>query len=142
MSERPVDGDQGGEAPCWAHLVDDAGDLDHAGAGAVVVDLGAIDVDGSSGAVWSLPRGGDLDANLVHLHPDDAIGEHTNDEVDVLIVVLAGSGTLTVDGTSHVLRPGIAALVPQGAGRSIAPDVGGVTYLSIHRRRSALRING
>jgi mannose-6-phosphate isomerase-like protein (cupin superfamily) len=142
VSERSVDGDLGGEAPCWAHLVDDAGHLDHAGAASVVVDLGAIDVDGASGAVWSLPHGGDLDANIVHLHPTDAIGEHANDEVDVLIVVLAGNGTVSIDGTSHALRPGIAALVPRAAVRAITPGVGGVTYLSVHRRRGALRISG
>ena len=55
------------------------------------------------GVVWSLPHGGDLDANLVRLGPDAAIGEHRNDEVDVLIYVQSGSGELRGTGRSSTL---------------------------------------
>ena len=58
----------------------------------VVVDLGAIDTSGRDGVVWSLPHGGDLDVNLVHLAAGGSIGAHVNDEVDVAGSVMTGSG--------------------------------------------------
>lgn len=78
MAAEPAD-DVGGDAPCWAHLFADATVHDdavhddaHAGAAVaaasgIVVDLGATDTRGRDGVVWSLPHGGDLDANLVRL---------------------------------------------------------------------------
>lgn len=61
--------DLGGDPPCWAHLVND--DPTPSGYGyvgqVVAVDLGATDTRGRSGVVWSVPHGGDLDVNLVHL---------------------------------------------------------------------------
>lgn len=125
-----------GDAPCWAHLVEDAPGLP--------VDLGALlagelgsDVDG---AVWSLPHGGDLDANLVRLGAGGAIAEHVNDDVDVLLVVHAGGGELIVDELRHPLRAGQLALVPRGARRSLRAGTDGIGYLSIHRRRSPMTI--
>jgi hypothetical protein len=43
----------------------------------LVVDLGSIETRGGSGAVWSLPHGGDLDGNLVRLDADDRRREPT-----------------------------------------------------------------
>ncbi len=106
----------------------------------LVVDLGATDTGGPAGVVWSLPHGGDLDANLVHLGPGGEIALHTNAEVDVLVSVVSGRGTLVVDGGSHQLRSDVLALVPRGAARAIRAGGRGLTYLSIHRRRSPLGI--
>ena len=105
-----------------------------------VVDLGATETGGRAGVVWSLPHGGDLDANLVHLGPDGVIGAHVNDEVDVLLSIVAGRGELTVDGTSHELRRDILAVVPKGSRRQVLAGAEGLTYLSIHRRRGPLGI--
>lgn len=137
--------DVGGEPPCWAHLFD--GDLDEtptnpecAGLSAgPVVDLGAVPV-GSGGAIWSLPHGGDLDANLIRLDPVAGIGAHVNNDVDVLVFVQSGTGELTVDGRTEALGADHLALIPKGSLRSIAAGAAGLTYLSVHRRRSPLGI--
>jgi quercetin dioxygenase-like cupin family protein len=137
------DGDLGGESACWAHFLDELDVRDGSGGvgdGLAGVDLATLDRSGSSGAVWSLPHGGDLDANAVWLQPDDTIREHVNDEVDVLVVVWSGTGELTVDGRALPLRPGVVASVERGARRGIRADGDGLTYLSVHRRRDGLTI--
>jgi quercetin dioxygenase-like cupin family protein len=124
--------DEGGDAACWAHLVAEPDE-------AIVVDPdpGSMHV---GGVVWSLPHGGDLDANLVRLAPGAAIGEHRNQQLDVLVVVREGSGVLEMDGERHALRPGVIALVPRGAARAVRAGEVGIGYLSIHRRRDPLGI--
>jgi mannose-6-phosphate isomerase-like protein (cupin superfamily) len=91
--------------------------------------------------VWSLPHGGDLDANLVRLDADGAIESHVNSEVDVLIAVVSGCGHLVIDDASHDLRGDMIALVPKGARRTIVADARGMSYLSIHRRGEPLGIS-
>ena len=114
--------DEGGDAACWAHLVD------------------ADDPRPGSGVVWSLPHGGDLDGNLVHLRTGSVIEPHVNADLDVLIVVWGGSGRLIVDGVARELERGVATVVPKGAERTIeATD--DLRYLSIHRRRDALGLS-
>ena len=134
--------DMGGDPPCWAHVFDDdatrTGSVDVGQA--VAVDLGTADTSGRSGVVWSLPHGGDLDVNLVHLQPGDSIGAHVNDEVDVVITVIAGRGRVSIDDTSHELRSEVLVAVPKGARREILAGADGITYLSIHRRRQPLGI--
>ncbi len=107
---------------------------------ATVAELGTVDITGRAGVVWSLPHGADLDANLVHLHPGGSIDSHVNDEVDVVISIIAGDGQLVIGGTSHRLRDLVVALVPKGERREIRAGSAGITYLSIHRRRAPLGI--
>lgn len=105
-------------------------------------DLSAVPVDGD-GVQWTLGDAADLNANLVHLEPGSGIGEHVNDEVDVLVVVLDGSGTAAVDGsTPATLGPQVLALLPKGSRRRIDAGPDGLRYLSVHRRRGPLRIRG
>lgn len=135
MTDEP---EAGGDAPCWAEQFDATAWGTGAG---LVVSFAVPADDESSGAVWSLPHGGDLDANVVHLAPHAGIGSHVNDEVDVLIVVHGGDGTLTVDGARHRLGEQILALVPRGSERSIDAGPDGLRYLSVHRRRAPLGIS-
>lgn len=131
--------DLGGEPACWAHIVDDleagADTSRDGGNGRASVDLADIVGTGDSGAVWSLPHGGDLDGNVVWLRPGDTIGEHVNDDVDVLVVVWSGGGELTIGGRSVGLRTGVVVLIDRGSRRRFAAGADGVTYLSVHRRR-------
>ncbi len=125
-----------------ADLVDpDADDEACPGPSAVVVDLGSADMRGGGRVVWSLPHGGDLDANLVHLDAGAVIGEHVNHEVDVAISVMTGRGHLVVEGATHLLRGDVFALVHRGERREIRAGADGLTYLSIHRRRRLLSIS-
>ena len=108
---------------------------------AVAVDVAAIERGGTSGAVWSLPHGGDLDANAVVLQPGDAVGAHVNDEVDVVVIGVSGHGAVEIDGNDHRLAAGWLVFVPKGATRSIAAARDeGVVYVTVHRARSGLRI--
>lgn len=106
----------------------------------VVADLGSLSPGGGPGAVWSLPHGGDLDANLVRLRAGDVIDTHVNDDVDVLVYVQSGGGDLTVDDDEHHLRSDVLVLIPRGARRRITAGPTGMYYLSVHRRRSPLTI--
>jgi quercetin dioxygenase-like cupin family protein len=59
------------------------------------VDLATLAAAGDGpGALWRLD-GEDLQANLIRLGLGDRIQPHRNDEVEVLMVVVAGRGELT-----------------------------------------------
>jgi mannose-6-phosphate isomerase-like protein (cupin superfamily) len=94
------------------------------------------------GVHWILEPPGELNVSLVHLDAGHAIGEHVNDAVDVVMVVLAGEGRLAIGGRSSVLTPHVVAHVPRGSRRSVrAADLQGLDYLSIHRSRGPLAIS-
>lgn len=77
--------------------------------------LAALD-DASAGALWRLAEPGrQLDANVVRLPPGHGVDTHREPDLDVLLLVLAGHGTLTA-----------------------GPE--GLTYLTVHRRRPGMRI--
>jgi len=68
------------------------------------------------------------------------IGEHANDEVDVLVVSVTGDGAVEVEGRRHGLGPGKLVFVPRGARRSVHAGPAGLAYLSVHRRRGPLAV--
>lgn len=93
----------------------------------------------ASGAVWKLEiRDRDLDSNVIAIPPGGAIDAHAGPDLDVLIHVLGGSGTLTGErGTLH-LEPGALAWLPRRSIRQLSAGPGGLRYLTVHRRRQAL----
>jgi quercetin dioxygenase-like cupin family protein len=95
-----------------------------------------------SGVVWTLEQGDDVNVNLVRFPPGRGVGEHVNDEVDVLVVGVSGLGIVAVDGYEHHLRVGTVAFIPKGARRSTRSESGDFAYLTVHRRRGPLRIGG
>jgi quercetin dioxygenase-like cupin family protein len=94
------------------------------------------------GVIWTLERSGDLNANLVRFDAGGGVGEHVNEEVDVLFVGVAGSGSVRVSGEEHVLSAGALVFVPRGVRRSTSASTDGFAYLTVHRRRGPLRIGG
>ena len=88
------------------------------------------------GVHWTLERDGDLNVNLVHLDPGHEVGDHVNDEVDVLVVGLDGTGVTVVGDHHHDLGPGVTLHVPKGARRLIRAGGLGFSYLTVHRRRT------
>jgi quercetin dioxygenase-like cupin family protein len=58
----------------------------------------------------------------------------------VLVVVLDGSATLSIDGEERELARGESAIVAKGRRRKITAGGEGVRYLSVHRRRPPLQI--
>jgi quercetin dioxygenase-like cupin family protein len=99
------------------------------------VDLSQV--PGAGGVVWSASPEG-LHTNLVVLDAGGTIPAHRNDAIDVLVVVLAGTGTLTVDETPVGLAPSAALLVPRGTKRAIRAGADGLRYLTIHAARPPL----
>src|SRR5215203_1273057 len=97
---------------------------------------------GKEGVVWTLEGSEDLNANLVRFGAGGGVGEHVNDEVDVLIVGVSGSGLVGVDGEEHPLSNGVIVFVPRGARRYTRALSEDFAYLSVHRRRGPLRIGG
>lgn len=83
---------------------------------------------------------GDLNVNLVHLDEGSTIAEHRNREVDVLVVVLDGTGRLRVDEREDDLVANTVAYIARGETRSISAGPGGLTYLTAHRARGQLRV--
>ena len=108
------------------------------------VNLGEIagSATGREGAVWTLEGSGDLNANLVRFETGGGVGEHLNDEVDVVIVGISGSGSVRVDGGEHPLSNGVMVFVPRGVRRYTRAVSDEFAYLSVHRRRGPLRIGG
>ena len=91
--------------------------------------------------VWTLEGRGDLNANLVRFETGGGVGEHVNDEADVLIVGVSGAGFVKVDGEERTLGAGVLVFVPKGLRRSTRAASEGFAYLTIHGRRGPIRID-
>jgi quercetin dioxygenase-like cupin family protein len=89
------------------------------------------------GVAWGY-QGDDLNANLVVFHGTDGVATHVNHEVDVLIVGIAGAGTVEVGGERTALGAGQALIVAKGTARSLAAAGEFFAYLTCHRRRAGL----
>jgi uncharacterized cupin superfamily protein len=94
-----------------------------------------------TGPVWGLASD-DLNATMLAWPAGHEVAEHVNAELDVLLVVLHGEGTARVDGVEHALTFGHALLIPKGSARAIRAGAAGIRYLSVHRRRGPLQIEG
>ena len=93
-----------------------------------------------TGVVWALEESGDLNANLVRFPAGEGVGEHVNDEVDVVVVGVSGSGFVSVDGEERALPGGTLVFVPRGTRRSTRSVSDDFAYLSVHRRRGPVRL--
>ncbi|MEU6665738.1 hypothetical protein [Streptomyces sp. NPDC046727] len=95
------------------------------------------------GVLWKLAESGrQLDANVVRVAPGGRIPAHTEAQLDVLVPVVAGDGTLG-EGSSGAVEPlaeGSLVWLPHGAPRSITAGAAGLTYLTVHGRRPGMRI--
>jgi quercetin dioxygenase-like cupin family protein len=93
------------------------------------------------GVLWRLSETGrQLDANLVHLAPRQHIGVHAEPDLDVLLVVMDGTGDLRAEDLSLRLTAGLVAWLPRGSSRSLTAGTQGLAYFSVHRRRPGMRI--
>ena len=92
--------------------------------------------------IWTLEESGDLNANLVRFDAGGGVGEHVNEEVDVIFVGVAGSGFVRVGKDEHALSAGSLVFVPKGARRSTVALSESFAYLTVHRRRGLLTIGG
>jgi mannose-6-phosphate isomerase-like protein (cupin superfamily) len=81
----------------------------------------------------------DLNVNVVVIDASAPIAAHTNQEVDVLIVGLAGSGVVAVNDEEFAIGEQQALLIPKGASRAIRSTEERLAYLTCHRRRAGIR---
>ncbi len=80
----------------------------------------------------------DLSLNLVSCTAGQGVGSHVNAEVDVVIVVIDGTGSVDIDGHRHPVQPGQAVIIPKGCQRATRCDGDHFSYLTCHRRRAGL----
>ncbi|MDN5852176.1 MAG: DUF2249 domain-containing protein [Actinomycetia bacterium] len=100
--------------------------------------IAAIAAD-ASGAIWKLQtRERDLDSNIVSLQPEESIDAHTGPDLDVLVHVLDGGGSLTTELTTIDLLPGVLLWLPRRSHRQFTAGAGGLRYLTVHQRRQSL----
>ena len=126
--QNPPIEDEGGDAACWAHQFEEV-------QGA---DLGAIAATTAvRGPAWRLTDA-ELNANLLVFDTGQGIETHRNDSVDVLVLGVAGRGTLTIEGKPYPLWAGRLLLAPKGSERSIVADSDGFAYLTCHKARAPL----
>jgi quercetin dioxygenase-like cupin family protein len=93
-----------------------------------------------TGVIWALLDSDDLNANLVRFGAGGGVGEHINDEVDVIFVGVSGTGSVLTNGEERRLSAGTLVLVRRGTRRSILSRSEGFSYLTIHRQRGPLQI--
>nr|WP_155074169.1 hypothetical protein [Streptomyces taklimakanensis] len=110
-----------------------------------MTDLGdrvAEAAPGQGGALWRLAESGrQLDANLVRLAPGAVVGEHAENELDVLLLVVAGGGELEdATGARRALAPQALVWLPRTSRRSLRAGPAGLVYLTVHRRRPGMSI--
>lgn len=104
------------------------------------VTSGASDSDG---AAWKLPmRQRDLDSNIIRLQPGSVIEEHAGPDIDVLIHILDGDGTVATETGTIDLRPGELLWMPRRSRRGFTAGADGLAYLTVHQRRKSLLIGG
>ena len=95
---------------------------------------------GREGTIWSIEASPDLNVNLVRFGVGRGVGDHANDEVDVVFVGVSGTGVVEVDGCEHALEAEKLVFVPKGARCSTRGASEEFAYLTIHGRRGPLRI--
>jgi uncharacterized protein (DUF2249 family) len=108
----------------------------------ILCDAAAVAADGhpdAAGAMWKLPmRQRDLDSNIISLQPGPAIAAHSGPDLDVLLLVLDGTGQLTTERGPLQLHPGALVWLPRRSRREFSAGPGGLRYLTVHQRRQSL----
>ena len=109
---------------------------EHSPAG-ILIDLAALGAGTGGGPRWG-HESEDLDLTLLAWTAGQGVATHRNTEVDVVLIVVAGAGEVTVNAEQYHLTPGQALLIPKGAERAIQCAGDHFSYLSLHRRRRGL----
>ncbi|GGX13323.1 cupin domain-containing protein [Streptomyces noursei] len=101
----------------------------------------AAEAPGPAGVLWRLAESGrQLDANVVRIPPEGRIDTHLEPDLDVLLYVVSGEGTVETEQGPQPLAEGGLLWLPRGSRRSMTAGPGGLAYLTVHRRRPGLQI--
>jgi quercetin dioxygenase-like cupin family protein len=94
-----------------------------------------------AGVLWKLAESGrQLDANVVRLPPGGTVDTHAEPDLDVLVFVVSGDGTVHGEDGPLALAAGALMWLPHGSRRSLAAGGHGLSYLTVHRRRPGMQI--
>ena len=95
----------------------------------------------AKGSVWQLEPGArDLDANIIALPPYDEIELHVGPDLDVLILIIQGSGILQTELDVIPLDQGMLLWLPRKSQRRFVAGPDGLQYFTVHQRKPALGI--
>ncbi|WP_406498114.1 hypothetical protein [Streptomyces sp. NBC_01604] len=109
----------------------------------ILFDTAALEALGpaSTGAVWRLSEPGrQIDANIVRILSEQRVEAHAEPDLDVLLLVVAGDGTLLTPEGPHTLGEGSLVWLAHGSTRGLEAGKSGMSYLTVHRRRPGMRI--
>jgi hypothetical protein len=77
----------------------------------------------------------------VRLAPGAGVGEHVEDDLDVLLVVVEGGGHIDSAGGGRLpLHPHALVWLPRSSRRSVQAGPEGLAYLTVHQRRPGLTV--
>ncbi|MFD0555713.1 uncharacterized protein (DUF2249 family) [Stackebrandtia endophytica] len=108
----------------------------------VLVNTGDLPEEAATGAIWSISASRrDLDSNVIWLPPGEEIGAHTGPDLDVLIHVISGGGSLTTELGEVPLTATDVVYLPRQSLRGFTAGPEGLRYLTVHRRRESLGLN-
>src|SRR6185312_8692809 len=94
-----------------------------------------------SGALWRLAEDErQLDANLIRLPAGHRIEVHREPDVDVLVVVLTGGGTVRTDEGTLALAPHALLWLPHGSQCATEAVTRGRADHTAQRKRTAMQI--
>lgn len=116
---------------------------DTAAAARVLCDVRALAGEPPAPAhvLWKLAEPGrQLDANLVRLPADARVDTHAEPDLDVLLLVVTGTGVMDTPDGPLPLAEGALVWLPHGSVRSLAAGPEGLAYVTVHRRRPGMRI--
>jgi uncharacterized protein (DUF2249 family) len=93
----------------------------------------------AAGVEWKLRmRERDLDSNVIRLRPGTGIDAHHGPDLDVLLVVLDGTGLLTTERGEVALSAGALVWLPRRSRRRFEAGPDGLRYLTVHQKRRSL----
>ena len=83
----------------------------------------------------------DLNATIREWPATSGPAAHVNHERDVVLVVLAGSAEIELDGIRQDAGAGEVVVIEKGSSRRITAGPLGVRYLTVHRKRAGLDVS-
>lgn len=97
--------------------------------------------DSGQGALWGV-ESHDLDCTLVAWPKGGGVDKHTNDEIDVVMIVMEGRALVELPGKDQQLAQGQLLLIRKGTSRRIQALSDRLVYLNVHKRRKLMSLTG